>query len=159
MKSTNEIMSAIISNIGGTVVRKNSENFIAIELEDGTYAKIAVSGLLSRDTKVNRAFNLEECVNQYAEWQKVQEIKANQPKKEKAVNTEAQAKRDAMDAALTEWFNTSAEEGKQYTATELVNALFPNESPMVVGSSAIRLANNGVITMEKDAKGKRHYSK
>ena len=66
--TTNEMISAILSQFpGSAMVRRSKANFIAVpmgENEDGvmTYAKVAVSALLSKDTKTNAAFNLETAV-------------------------------------------------------------------------------------------------
>ena len=154
MKNVAEILSAVIA-LGGTMVRRGKENFVAIPLEDGTFAKVAVGNLLAKDTATNKAFDFDSACTDYILWAREQEIK-KEVKAVKPVNTEAQARRDAMDATITAWI-PNMEQGKRYSATEIKDAIGIEVDVMQVGSSAIRLADNGIIGVEKDAKGKRFY--
>ena len=154
--NTSTIISTILSTTNGTLVRKGKENFIAIPNDEGGYVKVAVSNLLAKDTKTNKAFDFGTACADYIVWAQEQEAKANQPKAVKPVNAEAQARRDAMDATITAWV-PNMEQGKRYSATEIKDAIGIEADVMQVGSSAIRLADNGIIGVEKDAKGKRFY--
>lgn len=158
------ILSTIMSTFdGATMVRVGKTNFVAIPTGDPVqpYVKVAVGNLLAKDTENHSAFNFDEAASAYQNWSADQTTKANAPKKEKTVNTEAQARRDAMDAALIGWFEDVAEAEKQYTATDLLNLVpgFDQYTVMAVGSCAIRLANEGAIKMELNEKGKKMYSK
>lgn len=154
--NTSTIVSTILSTMNGTLVRKGKENFIAIPNDEGGYIKVAVSNLLAKDTATNKAFDFATSVTEYAEWAKEQEAKANKPKATKPVNVKAQELRDAMDATITAWV-PDMEEDKRYSATDIKNAIGIEADVMQVGSSAIRLADKGIIGIERDAKGKRFY--
>lgn len=155
------VISSILSNFGGaTMVRTGDTNFIAIPTGDPEqpYVKVTVGNLLAKDTKNHTAFNFEEAVASYKNWESAKNEKANTPKKEKPVNVEAQARRDALDARITQWFAEEAEAGKAYTATDILMAIDTGDTVMAVGSSAIRLANLGVINMTVE-NNKRTYTK
>ena len=69
--TTNEIISKILSDYeGSALVRPDKTTFIAVPTEEGTYIKIAVSKLASKDVerkdgKVIPAFNFETAVEGY----------------------------------------------------------------------------------------------
>ena len=87
--TTTEMITNILSQFpGSTMVRRSKQNFIAVptgENEDGVmeYAKVAVSALLSKDTKTNTAFDFDAAVAEYNEWKEVADAKAAKPKAEK----------------------------------------------------------------------------
>ena len=154
MTNFESIMTAVSSIEGATMVRKGNENFFAIPMEDGTYAKISVGHLLSRDTKANKAFDFTSARAQYECWKTEADAKANKPKKVKGPNVEAQKKREIMDAMLEAYVGTM---NGEFTATDVLNGckeLPTNTTVMAVGSSLIRLADKGVISFRMDGKKK-----
>ena len=78
--------------------------------------------------------------------------------KVKGPNPEAQARRDELDAKLG-----ALPSFADYTATDIYNALAgqiaDNVTVMAVGSSAMRLVDQGVLTVTMDEKKKKHYTK
>lgn len=155
----NEVKNAILS-MNGTMARTNKTNYIVIPCEDGI-AKIAVTRALDTDNKRNKAFNLELATAEYRAWEAEQarkEVeKASAPVKEKAVNVQAQARRDALDSAIS-----ALPAFEHWTATDILNAL-PSEvadqyTVMAVGSSAKRLVEREVLTTVVEDK-RSYYTK
>lgn len=154
-------LNALVSSIEGAVAcrTKTMGNFIAIPNGEGGYSAVKISALLAVKTENHLPFDVESARAERMEFDAKQEAKANAPKKEKAVNVEAQARRDALDAkvmeAVADWEN-----GKQYTATEVMN-MMPNtfKTVMECGSTLLRLAKGGIIATEKGEKGKNVYTK
>ena len=161
----NEILSTILSIDGAVECRANKTNFIAIPTEDGI-VKVNVTVALGEDTKTCKAFNLEAAKSEYkayvAELARKEAEKANKPVKEKGINVEAQARRDAMDKAIAELPAFTDKNATEITAM-LVEAGFlpaePKPLPMQTGQSALRLVANGILTVGEDEKGKRIYTK
>lgn len=153
--------SSIFSNIqsafeGAIPCRTNGQTFLAIPTGDEAqpYVKVAVSDLLARDTKVNRAFDPKTAHAEYEAFIAKQEAKASAPKKTKAVNTEAVAKRAKQDEAVMNFFSNEAEDGKAYTATELYGLIEGFATVMEVGSAMNRNIDKGAYTMVMDNKKK-----
>ena len=157
--TTTEIVANILSQFpGATMVRKNKNNFIAIpmgENEDGVmeYAKIAVSGLLSKDTKTNLAFNFEAAASEFVAYEEgVAAKKAEQAAKPKTTKSKADPEKQAAmakrkEAALA-WL---IENPGHHTATE-VKAAIDHENKvtiMQIGSDLKSLMNDGSIHTEK----------
>ena len=162
--TTTEMISNILSQFpGATMVRRSKQNFIAIpkgENEDGVmeYAKIAVSDLLSKDTKTNTAFDFDAAVAEYNEYAAAQAEKASKPKAPKKSGADpervaAQAKR--KEAALAWLIENSGE----HTATEVKAAIDPENTVtiMQIGSDLKSLMNDGQISCEK-RDGKNYWS-
>ena len=122
--TTNEMMTSILSQFpGSAMVRRSKTNFIAVpmgENEDGVmeYAKIAVSALLSKDTKTNTAFDFEAAKAEYEEYAAAQLEKANKPKapKKSGADPEKQAAMAARADAALAWLIANPGE---HTATEI----------------------------------------
>ena len=158
--TTNEILNTILSIEGAVMARANKTNFIAIPTENG-YAKVAVGSALMKDTKNHKAFNFDAAVAEYKVWETQNALKvaerASRPVKVKGPNPEAQARRDALDAQVA-----SLPSFSNYTATDILNALkgqvAENVTVMAIGSSAKRLVEQGVLTMEVVDK-KSYYTK
>lgn len=158
--TTNEILNAILSIEGAVMARANKTNFIAIPVENG-YAKVTVGSALMKDTKAHKAFNFDAAVAEYKVWETQNALKvaerAARPAKAKGPNPEAQARRDALDAQVA-----SLPSFSNYTATDILNALkgqvAENVTVMAIGSSAKRLVEQGVLTMEVVDK-KSYYTK
>lgn len=157
----NDVLSTILAIEGAQMARQNNTNFVVIPSDEG-YVKVAVGVALAKDTKTAKAFNAEAAIADYKAWEAESKLrdeqKANKPTKTKAVNTDAQARRDALD-------NTIADlaEIDNATATDILTALNgkvpSNVTVMAVGSSAMRLVDKGVLKVTLDAKGKKHYTK
>ena len=160
-----ELINSILSNEGAVMCRANKTNFIAIPTEDGII-KVAVSVALDKDTKTNKAFNLDAAVAEYKAYEAEVALreaeKANKPVKEKGVNVEAQARRDAMDKAIAELPAFADKNATEITAMLVEVGFLPAEPkplPMQTGQSALRLVANGILTVGEDEKGKRIYTK
>jgi hypothetical protein len=155
-----EVLSTILSMPGAQMCRVNKVNFVAIPVEDG-YVKVAVGGALEKDTKNRKAFNFDAAVAEYKAWETEGALReaerANKPAKVKGPNPEAEARRQALDALVA-----GLPSFTDYTATDIMNALAgkiaENVTVMAIGSSAMRLVEQGVLTMDIVDK-KKHYSK
>ena len=158
--NTNEILNTILAIPGAQMARANKTNFVVIPGEDGI-TKVAVSGVLAKDTKAHKAFNLEAAVAEYKAYEAEVALreaeKASKPAKVKGVNPEAQARRDELDAKIA-----GLPSFTEYTATDILNALAgqvaENVLVMQIGSSAKRLVEKGVLTSEVKEK-KTYYTK
>ena len=99
-----EITNAILSMNGACMGRVNKSNFIIVPTDDGGYVKVNVTAALAKDTKAHKAFNYDAAVAEYKVWETQNALKAAEraakPPKEKGPNPEAQARRDALDAAI-----------------------------------------------------------
>lgn len=155
-----EILNTILAIPGAQMARQNKTNFVAIPSEDGI-VKVAVGTALANDTKAHKAFNLEAAIAEYKAYEAETALKAaekaNKPVKVKGPNPEAQARRDELDAKIA-----GLPSFTEYTATDILNALAgqiaENVLVMQIGSSAKRLVEKGVLTVEvKDKKS--YYTK
>ena len=157
----NDVLSTILSMPGAQMCRANKTNFIAVPTEEG-YVKVAVGVALAEDTKAHKAFNFDAATAEYKAWEAETALKAaeraNKPVKVKGPNPEAEARRQALDALVT-----ALPAFTDYTATDILNALAgqvaENVTVMAVGSSAMRLVEQGILTMTLDEKKKKHYTK
>lgn len=157
----NDVLSTILAMPGAQMCRANKTNFIAVPTEEG-YVKVAVGVALAEDTKAHKAFNFDAATAEYKAWEAETALKAaeraNKPVKVKGPNPEAEARRQALDALVT-----ALPAFTDYTATDILNALAgqvaENVTVMAVGSSAMRLVEQGVLTMTLDEKKKKHYTK
>lgn len=156
----NELKNVIMGIEGATNARSNKTNFIVVPCEDGV-AKVNVTLALAKDTKNHVAFNMEAAVAEYKAWEAESALRAAEraakPKTVKGPNVEAQARRDALDAAIAAM---PAFAGK--TATDVFNALPEADRPktvMMVGSSLKRLVEAGVVTSARaeDPKDQKSY--
>lgn len=155
--TTNEIFAAVLSQFpGSSLARRSKQTFIAVpmgENEDGVmeYAKVAVSALLSKDTKTNTAFDFDAAVAEYNEYAATQAEKAAKPKAEKKKSgadpekVAAQMKR--KEAALA-WLIANSGE---HTATDVKAAIDPENKVtiMQIGSDLKSLMQDGQIVCEK----------
>lgn len=162
--TTNEMITSILSQFpGSAMVRRSKTNFIAVpmgENEDGvmTYAKVAVSALLSKDTKTNTAFDFDAAVAEYEEYAAQQTEKANKPKAPKKSGADPEkvaAQQKRKDAALA-WL---IENPGEHTATEVKAAIDPENTVtiMQIGSDLKSLMNDGSIVCEKK-EGKNYWA-
>ena len=157
----NEILSTILAIPGAQMARQNKTNFVAIEGEDGI-VKVAVGGVLANDTKAHKAFNLDAAVAEYKAWEAESALRAaeraNKPVKVKGPNPEAEARRQALDNLVA-----GLPSFTDYTATDILNALAgqvaENVTVMAIGSSAMRLVDKGILSVNYDEKKKKHYTK
>jgi hypothetical protein len=157
----NEILSTILAIPGAQMARANKTNFVVIPGEDGV-VKVSIGTALSVDTKAHKAFNLEAAVAEYKAWEAEAALRAaeraNKPVKVKGPNPEAEARRQALDKLVA-----SLPSFTDYTATDILNALAgqvaENVTVMAVGSSAMRLVEQGLLTVTVDEKKKKHYTK
>ena len=155
-----EILSNVLGFEGAQMARSNKTNFVVIPVEDG-FAKVEIKAALAQDTKNHKAFNMEAAVAEYKAWEAEKALRmaerANKPVKVKGPNPEAQARRDELDAKVAALAAFS-----DFTATDIMNALkgqiADNVTVMAVGSSAKRLVEKGVLTMEVKEK-KSYYTK
>jgi hypothetical protein len=155
--TTTEMISNILSQFpGATMVRRSKQNFIAVpmgENEDGVmeYAKVAVSTLLSKDTKTNSAFDFDAAVAEYEAYAATQAEKAAKPKAEKkksGADPEKVAAQAARKEAALAWLIANSGE---HTATEVKAAIDPENKVtiMQIGSDLKSLMQDGQITCEK----------
>lgn len=159
--TVNELKSLISGIDGAMNARQNKVNFVVVPCEDGI-VKISATVAIDKDTKNRKAFNLDTAVAEYKAWEAESTLKAieraNKPAKTKGPNPEAEARRQALDAQISNLPSFT-----DYTATDIGNALAgqiaPNVTVMAIGSSAMRLVNSGVLTMTIDDKKKKRYSK
>lgn len=162
--TTNEIFASVLSQFpGAAMVRKSKQTFIAVpmgENEDGVmeYAKVAVSALLSKDTKTNAAFDFDAAVAEYEAYVAEQAAKANKPKAERksGADPEKQAAMKARADAALAWL---IENPGEHTATE-VKAGVPamkDVTIMQVGSDLKSLLAAGTVKCEK-REGKNYWS-
>ena len=157
----NDVLSTILGIPGATMCRQNKANFVAIPTEDGI-VKVSIGTALAEDTKNRKAFNFEAAVAEYKAHEAEVALKAaeraNKPVKVKGPNPEAEARRQELDAKVN-----ALPSFTDYTATDIMNALAgqiaENVTVMAVGSSAMRLVEQGILTVTVDEKKKKHYSK
>jgi len=157
-----EILNTILSLTGAQMARANKTNFVIVPTEDEGYVKVNLTTALAMDTKNHKAFNAEAAIAEYKAYEAEKALKeaekANKPVKEKGVNVEAQARRDALDTAITGLASFT-----DCTATDILNALAgvvpENTTVMAIGSSAMRLVDKGILTVTMDEKKKKHYTK
>lgn len=162
----NDVLSTILGLEGATMCRQNKTNFVAIPTEDG-FVKVAVSVALAEKTANHQPFNFEAAKADYKAWEAEAALRAaeraNKPVKVKGPNPEAEARRQALDAQVE-----GLPSFTDYTATDIMNALAgqlaDNVTVMAIGSSAGRLVEKGVLTVEvrkdeKNPKGKKFYTK
>lgn len=158
--NTNELFSNLIdSNPGSALCRSGKSNFVAIpgEIVDGvqTYLKVSVTTALYKDTKTHAAFDFDSAKAEYEAWAVAQAEKPEKTATAKVPNLEAQARREALDAAIE-----GLDAFEKLTATDILAALPDGLAPnvMAVGSAAKRLVEKGVLTMDIVEK-KKYYSK
>lgn len=158
--NTVEILSKILEIPGATMGRVNKTNFVVIPTEDG-YAKVNISAALAKDTKTHTAFNYEAAVAEYKAWEAEAALRtaerANKPARVKGPNPEAEARRQALDAAIA-----ALPSFANATATDVFNMFGEADQPktvMLVGSALKRLAESGVVVAVKaeDPKDKKTY--
>lgn len=156
----NELKNVIMGIEGATMARSNKTNFVVVPCEDGV-AKIEVKAALAQDTKNRTAFNLEAAVAEYKAWEAEAALRAAEraakPKTVKGPNPEAQARRDALDAAIVAMPAFASQ-----TATDVFNALPEAQRPktvMMVGSALKRLVEAGIVTAARaeDPKDQKSY--
>lgn len=163
--TTTEMISNILSQFpGATMVRRSKQNFVAVpmgENEDGVmeYAKVAVSALLSKDTKTNSAFDFDAAVAEYNEYAAAQAEKAAKPKAEKkkaSADPEKIAATNARKEAALAWLIANSGE---HTATDVKAAIDPENKVTImrIGSDLKELMQDGQIACEKHD-GKNYWS-
>lgn len=155
----NEIMSTILAMPGAQMCRANKTNFIAVPTEDGV-VKVSIGTALAADTKNHKAFNFEAAAAEYKAHEAEVALKAaecaNRPVKVKGPNPEAQARRDELDAVISDMPSFT-----DCTATDIMNAIEGKVAftltPMNVGQSAKRLVEKGVLTVGVKENDKKSY--
>ena len=157
-----DVLSTVLSIPGAAMGRANKVNFVVVPTDDG-YVKVNLTEAQTKDTKRSKAFNAEAAIAEYRAWEAERALRlaeqAAKPKVPKGPNPEAQARRDALDAAVT-----NLPSFENWTATDILNALTENgtdgnQTVMAVGSAAKRLVASGVLTVETNDKGKSFYTK
>lgn len=155
-----EILNTILSIPGASMARQNKTNFVVIPTDEG-FVKVAVANALAKDTKAHKAFNAEAAIAEYKAYEAEVALreaeKATKPARTKGPNPEAQARRDELDAKIA-----ALPAFTEYTATDIMNALSgqiaENVTVMAVGSSAKRLVEKGILTMDVN-NNKSYYTK
>lgn len=169
--TTNEIISKILSDYeGSALVRPDKTTFIAIPTEEGTYIKVAVSKLASKDVerkdgKVIPAFNFETAIENYkafvAEQEAKAEARANAPKKERVskADPEKVKMRAERQAKLVAYLETIP--GMTFTSTDIASActdIYPDGNVLNIGADLTAISKSDErLTMEK-VKGKKHWT-
>ena len=165
--TTNEIISKILSDYEGSALdRPDKTTFIAIPTEEGTYIKVAVSKLASKDVKRNDgkvipAFNFETAIENYKAFVAEQEARANAPKKERVskADPEKVKMRAERQAKLVAYLETIP--GMTFTSTDIANTctdIYPDGNVLNVGSDLRVISEtNDHLTMEK-VDGKKHWT-
>jgi hypothetical protein len=162
--TTNEIFASVLSQFpGAAMVRKSKQTFIAVpmgENEDGVmeYAKVAVSALLSKDTKTNTAFDFNAAVAEYEEYVAEQTAKASAPKapKKSGADPEKQAAMKARADAALAWLIENPGEHTASVVKQNVPAM-KDITIMQVGSDLKSLLAAGTAKCEK-REGKNYWS-
>ena len=165
MNTTANILTAINAQFtDAVIVRRGNVNFLAIpmgENEDGvmTYAKVAVSALLSKDTKTATAFDVDAAQAEYTEWVAKQTEKASKPKKVKETDPAKEAAKQARLNALLCWVkNDSAGEFTSNEAYTALSSIYEGMQIMQVGTDLNTLAKmDENLTYEK-REGKKYWS-
>lgn len=161
----NEMMVALSAQFPGSVmVRRSKQNFLAVPgevNEDGvqTYYAVKLSALLAKDTKTNKAFDVDAAQQEYTEYVAEQAAKASAPKKsaKSGADPAKQAEKEKRKSALLAWF---VENPGEYTCGEVFTALpevYEGKSVMTVGSDAKELVVAGTLA-KRTEKGKNFYS-
>lgn len=159
----NEMMVALSAQFPGSVmVRRSKQNFLAVPgevNEDGvqTYYAVKLSALLAKDTKTNKAFDVDAAQQEYAEYMAEQATKGNAPKKTKGADPAKQAEKEKRKGALLAWF---VENPGEHTCSEVLEALpevYEGKTVMTVGSDAKELATEGTL-VKRTEKGKNYYA-
>lgn len=159
----NEMMVALSAQFPGSVmVRRSKQNFLAVPgevNEDGvqTYYAVKLSALLAKDTKANKAFDVDAAQQEYAEYMAEQTTKATAPKKAKGADPAKQAEKEKRKGALLAWF---VENPGEHTCSEVLTALpevYEGKTVMTVGSDAKELATEGAL-VKRTEKGKNYYA-
>ena len=159
----NEMMVALSAQFPGSVmVRRSKQNFLAVPgevNEDGvqTYYAVKLSALLAKDTKTNKAFDVDAAQQEYAEYMAEQATKAAAPKKAKGADPAKQAEKEKRKGALLAWF---VENPGEHTCSEVQAALpevYEGKTVMTVGSDAKELATEGAL-VKRTEKGKNYYA-
>ena len=162
--TTNEIFASVLSQFpGAAMVRKSKQTFIAVpmgENEDGVmeYAKVAVSALLSKDTKTNAAFDFDAAVAEYEAYAAEQVAKANKPKAERksGADPEKQAAKEARQKAMLAWLIANPGEHTSTQIKEGLPEVYGDQTIMTVGSDAKGLWEAGEIN-RREEKTKKFY--
>lgn len=146
---------------GATMCRRSNSNFLAVpgDVVDGvqTYYAVKVSALLAKDTKVNKAFDFDAAVAEYAEFAAKQAEKAATPKKSSGADPAKQAAKEARKAALTEWMQNNPGE---HTCTEIKEAMpqvYGECVIMTVGSDLKSVAQDNPCLKYRTEKGKNYW--
>ena len=159
----NEMMVALSAQFPGSVmVRRSKQNFLAVPgevNEDGvqTYYAVKLSALLAKDTKTNKAFDVDAAQQEYTEYMAEQATKAAAPKKAKGADPAKQAEKEKRKGALLAWF---VENPGEHTCSEVLEALpkvYEGKTVMTVGSDAKELATEGAL-VKRTEKGKNYYA-
>lgn len=160
--SMNEMMVALSAQFPGSVmVRRSKQNFLAVpgDVVDGvqTYYAVKLSALLAKDTKTNKAFDVDAAQQEYTEYMAEQATKGNAPKKAKGPDPAKQAEKEKRKGALLAWF---VENPGEHTCSEVLTALpevYEGKTVMTVGSDAKELATEGTL-VKRTEKGKNYYA-
>lgn len=159
----NEMMVALSAQFPGSVmVRRSKQNFLAVPgevNEDGvqTYYAVKLSALLAKDTKTNKAFDVDAAQQEYAQYMAEQATKGNAPKKAKGADPAKQAEKEKRKGALLAWM---VENPGEHTCSEVLTALpevYEGKTVMTVGSDAKELTTEGAL-VKRTEKGKNYYA-
>ena len=159
----NEMMVALSAQFPGSVmVRRSKQNFLAVPgevNEDGvqTYYAVKLSALLAKDTKTNKAFDVDAAQQEYAEYMAEQATKTAAPKKAKGADPSKQAEKEKRKGALLAWM---VENPGEHVCSEVLTALsevYEGKSVMTVGSDAKELVTEGAL-VKRTEKGKNYYA-
>lgn len=159
----NEMMVALSAQFPGSVmVRRSKQNFLAVPgevNEDGvqTYYAVKLSALLAKDTKTNKAFDVDTAAHDYTEYMAEQATKTAAPKKAKGADPAKQAEKEKRKGALLAWM---VENPGEHTCSEVLTALpevYEGKTVMTVGSDAKELATEGAL-VKRTEKGKNYYA-
>lgn len=159
----NEMMVTLSAQFPGSVmVRRSKQNFLAVPgevNEDGvqTYYAVKLSALLAKDTKTNKAFDVDAAQQEYAEYMAEQTTKAAAPKKAKGADPAKQVEKEKRKGALLAWF---VENPGEHTCSEVLEALsdvYDGKSVMVVGSDLKSAAQDNPCLKSRAEKGKNYW--
>lgn len=157
----NEIVAAIQTVLpGATMCRRNKENFLAVPgavVNDvQTYYGVKMSALLAKDTTVNKAFDFDVAVAEYAAWSAEKAAKQSTPKKSKGADPAKQAAKEKRKEAVFAWL---VENSGMHSCTDILKALpdvYEGQTIMTVGSDCKSLAEEGKVSKTTE-KGKNFY--
>lgn len=166
-----ELKELVISTTNATPVRPSKSSFYAVELEDGTYAKITISALNKKDVarkdgKIVPAFNFNAAVKNYETYTAEQQAKAEEraaaraaKPKQSYADPEKVALRAARQAKL--WKYLQGKVDVELTSREIATDMpdvYADNDVMAVGVDLKALASGHNELICEKREGKKYWT-